>query len=429
MKALRRFAVDLIMVSLSVIIVIIAAEALLRLTSYRRMLLNRESPRYYYRPDSVTSYDIRENFGEKVFNLYAERVKYKLWSNELGCFDRPYAGETDYALLVGDSFAFGYVPYGDNWATVAEEALGYRVLKCGVVGFSTGQELVKAGRVIEKTGVSPKLIIVAYFFNDLEEDYLSPKRKYAGGYLIKFRELTDLGTGRFSEVEGDLEERFRNWERYMTFTEPENRLVSRIKTWLWNHSIIYMMTKDRIKGLLSSLKTGGKPEAEQSREEEDISAQVRYLAFYPPKKYPWLEKAWENNLSNLKQFRDLAEKNGSRLLVVIIPYKGQVYPFLMPVSGLDLELPNRKLHAFFDSNDIDYIDLLPYFRDHADLTPKPFLDPVNDLYWRYDGHWNIKGNRLAGLLVSGYVLEKGLLDIPDSENKLLYIREQLKKLN
>jgi len=63
---------------------------------------------------------------------------------------------------------------------------------------------------------------------------------------------------------------------------------------------------------------------------------------------------------------------------------------------------------------------------YADLRPKRWLDPEKDLYWRLDGHWNSKGNRLAGFLVSEYILKNNLINVPDKDRKLTEIQEKLK---
>ena len=53
------------------------------------------------------------------------------------------------------------------------------------------------------------------------------------------------------------------------------------------------------------------------------------------------------------------------------------------------------------------------------------LDAQKDLYWPHDGHLNVKGNRLAGLLISRYVLEQPFLDLHDKNKRLSDVNELL----
>jgi hypothetical protein len=148
-----------------------------------------------------------------------------------------------------------------------------------------------------------------------------------------------------------------------------------------------------------------------------------FMAFEPKQRN---EKFWQRHLQNLKAFKDLAAANQANLLVVMIPTNTQVYPFLAPHTGIDLERPDRILTQFFKAQDIDYLDLLPLMRSYADETPRPGLDPEKDLYWQHNSHWSIKGEHLVGLLVSRYILEHNLVQVADRDARLKNIAERLK---
>ena len=53
------------------------------------------------------------------------------------------------------------------------------------------------------------------------------------------------------------------------------------------------------------------------------------------------------------------------------------------------------------------------------------LDAQEDLYWPRDGHLNVKGNRLAGFLISRVVLEQPFLELDDKNKRLLDINQLL----
>jgi len=111
----------------------------------------------------------------------------------------------------------------------------------------------------------------------------------------------------------------------------------------------------------------------------------------------------------------------------LIPTNIQVYPFLASGKNLDLERPNRILSKFLPEEQIKHLDLLPLFRKYADQTPREYLSSEKDLYWRANSHWSIKGEHLAGLLVSQYILENNLVTVAHREEKLKDIEDKLNK--
>ena len=140
-----------------------------------------------------------------------------------------------------------------------------------------------------------------------------------------------------------------------------------------------------------------------------------------------IRQFWKAHLANLAAFKDLAAANGAKLLVVLIPTNTQVYPFLAAHQGLDLERPNRILGSFLKAQGIDYLDLLPLMRSYADEQPRLPLNPDRDLYWQHNSHWSLRGEHLVGLLVSRYILEQRLVQVPDRETKLREISGKLRK--
>jgi hypothetical protein len=142
--------------------------------------------------------------------------------------------------------------------------------------------------------------------------------------------------------------------------------------------------------------------------------------------YPWLKQAWEDHLVSLRQLKSAAEAAGASVLVVIIPNVAQVYEFLQsPDDRLEWEHRNKRLTDFFQKENIAFLDLLPEFRRYACRKWTRVLDAQEDLYWPRDGHLNVNGNRLAGLLISRYVLEQPFLELNDKNRRLLDVNQQL----
>ena len=183
-RKLTKFVTNLGLVLASFLAILVFLEVALHFTSYRRLLLRDRQIRYYYQADAAKGFDIRPNVGKIGTSVDNGSVKYDIWSNELGCFDAPYRGEKDVILLVGDSFTHSYAPFEAKWGTRLEKLLNYRVLKCGVNGYGTRQELLKAQDIIAQIHRSPRLIIVGYFWNDLQDDYTFPSLTVVDGFLV-----------------------------------------------------------------------------------------------------------------------------------------------------------------------------------------------------------------------------------------------------
>jgi hypothetical protein len=397
----RQWRAEILLVVATVLLTLLLAEVILRFTPYRHELFLDTAdgtPRHYYKADPDAGYDIREKNPRTTITLRADDFDYEIWSNELGCFDSPYGGENDYILLVGDSFTHMFAPFHDKWGTVLEENIGRRVLKCGVNGYGTKQELLKAQRVIAAVDRSPQLIVVGYYWNDLYEDYELPGKTVIQGYLVRIQSLADSSVGTLVRLsEREAERVLQRRQVYCTSEEPTSPRLQQARCWLARHSILFNLVRrgvNRLRGLR------GPP------------VYLEDAAFYPVEKYPWLRGAWERHLNNLQHFKDLAGKHNAQLLIVLLPTKEQVYPFLAGGALTDLERPNRVLAAFLDAERIPYVDLLPALRRYADSRARPQLDSNRDFFWRTDGHLSVPGNRLVGLLVAKSILERS--EIRDS---------------
>jgi len=386
-------------------------EIFLRFTKYQSFLVLDDFPRYYFRADPVKGFDIQENFKKANANVDTE-LKYEVWSNELGCFDRPYSGEKEYILLVGDSFTHARAPFQDKWGTQMESLLGYRVIKGGVGGYGIKQELLKAKDIISRINHPPELIIVGYYMNDLQDDYLFPSRTVIEGYRVNARKLKNKKTGEISIKDNDLlKKQFELWKSFGITKYPKHPFFQKIEWLIKKNSIIYNLARNFSK--IFRLK---------SKKQIYI-----HLAFND---YPWIKYAWAKHLQNLKDFKELANRIGSQLLIVVIPAKTQVYKFLsIGAQHIDFERPNKILHEFFKKEGIKYFDLLPPLKKFADQTPRKKLDPKRDFYWQYDEHWSIKGNHLGGLLVSEYILKNNILNIKDKEKRLQVLNKKLKNFD
>ena len=394
MEKIKRAAVNLGLMALSLVLILLALEIALRFTPYASMIKKDKKLRYYYRADAVKGYDISPNVPKMRTSTDNNAFEYDIWSNELCCFDEPYRGERDYLLLVGDSFTHQFSPFKDMWGTQIERLLGRRVLKCGVSGYGTKQEYQKAQEVIALTGNKPGLIIVGYCLNDLDSDCWGNNLTVHQGFLV--------GNSK------DLEKRFARWQR---FNLPDYPLTSyeMIQYVLDRHSILVNM--------INRLHSFSK--------KHSYLSPLNWTTFADPDAK---QNLWRSHLENLSLFKKLAVKYHANLLIVLIPLNIQVYPTLIDWGSVDPERPNKVLRRFLTQEGIPYIDLLPLFKNYADQKPREFLDSGKDLYWRANSHFNIRGNHLAGLLVSRYIIENNLIEVKEKQRRLENIDNKLKNL-
>ncbi|MCX5892514.1 MAG: SGNH/GDSL hydrolase family protein [Deltaproteobacteria bacterium] len=408
-RKLTKALTNLGLVLASFVVILVFLEVALHFTSYRRLLLRDSQIRYYYRADAAKGFDIRPNVGKIRTSVDNGSVQYDIWSNELGCFDEPYRGEKDVILLVGDSFTHSFAPFEAKWGARLEKLLHYRVLKAGVNGYGTRQELLKAQELIAQIHRSPRLIIVGYFWNDLQDDYTFPSLTVVDGYLVvcdqKYR---DPKTNRLDLKV--LEKPYTLWDK-LTGRYPLG-FGKLVNYFLDQHLILLNLINDSLAGLLPPQTSYTNP--------------LDFAAFQDE---PWVAQVWGKHLENLKAFQELAASQGAELLIVLIPTNTQVYPFLTGGRKIDLERPNRIVSDFLRKEQIRYLDLLPLFRKYADQTPRQYLSSEKDLYWRANSHFSLKGERLTSLLVSRAILEHNLVQVPDREEKLKEIEEKLARFH
>src|ERR1700690_867735 len=121
-------------------------------------------PRYYHVASEERGFDIAKSAkpGKFSFNEGA----YEVWSNKFGCLDRNESFDGDYALLLGDSFTWGYAPHEAKWGTLLEKSPHFPLAKCGVVHTGQRHQLSKGKDLVAQIGHAPKLVLVAHFWND-----------------------------------------------------------------------------------------------------------------------------------------------------------------------------------------------------------------------------------------------------------------------
>jgi hypothetical protein len=384
-------------------------------------------PRFYHRADSKNGFDIAADFPPTDLKhreyMDAFGTSFTVSSNALGCRDKRMNRGDRYVLLLGDSFAWAHVPLQNAFGTVLEDLIGIRVLKCGVSGYGSRQQLYKLEQIVKEAG-PPSAIIVEYFIgNDLEDDYLYPRYTVVDGYMLtKAKFNLNIPGARQEYSDNELRERIQAY-----LPKEPTTLALKIKDFMTGHFRVYNLLRrgTSLRRVASAVGLADPPrDSMVANKAEPRPEEV----FYSLEDNEWLGNAWTMHLDNLGKLKKAADRHNAKLLIVMVPTPAQVYDYLRPANPrLNWDYPNNRLAKYFDESEIDFLDLLPEFKKYANLKPKAQLDPHEDLYWHYDGHLNVIGNRLAGLLISRYVLDQSLLNLPDKDQRLSDVKQLLSR--
>ena len=365
-------------------------------------------------PDRDADYDLAANFPHTPSLLGDSRNTVDFWTNELGCFDEPFKGGP-HILVLGDSFTQSGYALKDMWGSYVQTYCGQRVLKCGVSGYGTKQEFFKARKIIKRTG-APKLIIVARCVNDLNDDYLLPSRAVINGWTIQRKHIIDYETGAcYVKTNANIIRELALLQGGVTEgTEcPSNSAWQLLKCWLYRNSRVYHRLKQPLKDLLGRI-----PIVIRFLNQSHIAAPEPRLLVECPHDLSWIQEVWKSHVQNFKDLQALAAQQHAELLVVLIPTRDQVYPFIEEPRLTQDKIKNTNeardlMIRFLAHERINYLDLQEPFRQYANLTPRKSLDSSKDLYLGNDQHWSLLGQHLAGMLVARHVLRRGLLRLPD----------------
>ena len=285
--------------------------------------------------------------------------------NSVGFNDTEFATEkapgTFRIVALGDSFAFGVVPYRYNYLTLLEDMLKVRnpgadVFNMGIPATSPyhyADLLFKEGLAFKPDGV----IVSLFVGNDLARRDARPKYTYS--YLITF--------GR---VILKLVRNYRDVARAASATGPGPPYVDNQPAFA--EDVFLRIQKDRSWIFRPQLRT-------------ELDASIAAITPF------------------LKAIRDVCAERAVRLLIVLIPDEQQIDAAQqraiataagLPLEQFDFDLPNRALAATLLGLKIDYLDLLPLIRERS---------KSESLYLPRDTHWNIPGNRVAAEAIAARV--------------------------
>ncbi|MBD2310582.1 SGNH/GDSL hydrolase family protein [Desertifilum sp. FACHB-1129] len=275
-------------------------------------------------------------------------------------FEVEKAPDTYRILGIGDSFAYGVVPYEHNYYTRLEEKLNqsngnFEVINMGIPNLDPKDYL--AILINEGLELNPDMVVLSFFIGN---DFLNSKSERRSLYTYSY-------TASFVNFIVQLARKY------------EGNVI--------HGKYVY---QDDTKTL-----------------EDDAFLAVqqhRSILFY--KDNNGFADDVETTFDYLQRIQEICNSRNIQLVVVLIPDENQVNPELQAqvVESLggsleyyDFDIPNRLLTQKLGQANIAYLDLLDLFRTETNNQL---------LYKPNDTHWNIPGNELAAIEIHRYLREQ-----------------------
>ncbi len=264
------------------------------------------------------------------------------------------AAGTSRILGIGDSFAFGVVPYEYNYLTLVEQDLnqsGHHVelINMGIPGIGPREYLSLLAR--EGLALEPDRILLSFFVGN---DFDGPRRSLVSYSYVA--SLISYVLASWRKFEGQI------FHGDATYEDDEPKFTN----------------------------------------EAYLEIELKRSAIFLRDNRAF-EDQFALALSYLLEMKRLCDGRNIGLTVVLIPDEVQVSNSLQArvveqsgrgSASFDFALPNRLLRATFEELKIDYLDLTAEFS--AGSRNKR-------LYRPNDSHWNIAGKALAARLISKHV--------------------------
>ena len=381
---------------LGIVAALVVGEGLVRLAirwspAVRDLAVSRD------RRDPRTFTSLAAYLASEPTQVVPHRDWFNYWNNALGLndeeFEIPKPPGRFRILALGDSFTYGLVPYPHNVMTLLEARLraacpgrDLDVLNFGIGG--AGVRDYQAIVTLALATYDPDLVLVNFYAGNDGPDLYRLVHEGSWGPGV-------LGASRL-------------W----TFGRNMLRL------WRGVHDLDAVRAPPRGPAPPGRTPRGGTPvDPSRHLSERDpaltgpIFTEAMFAAvqavdlrrLYRPEDPTVVERAWRPVLAGLETIRTEVLRPGRRLALAVYPSALQVYPAqraalvetlrrrarytALSADALDPALPNRQLAAYCQRTALPCVDLTPVFVE-ASTDPEP-------LYKLRDGHWTIRGNRVA----------------------------------
>ena len=313
-----------------------------------------------------------EAFPEKPYRVQTTSLGY----DDIGFRSAERNGKPIAALL-GDSFTLAEgVSFDQSWPVLLAERTGWNVLNFALNGYGPPQY----ARMLERYALplKPGLVLWVFCPNDL-------------GNAYDFHHAIDEGRGALG---------YRS--------HRESSLADTIWTGLRDHSYVI----DSLSFVIKALKHGGAVKVDTASVK--FTAQWDYWQPLISVDDKRIRKGWEWTQHDLLEARDAARNAGAEFVVVVIPFREQIYWDLLKgkLPGWDEAHPDGPgdlVRTYCKENGIRVLDLAPPFRERA--------RPGRQLYFSGDGHWNPEGNAFAAETIASFLATEGLRPSPPRETR------------
>jgi hypothetical protein len=287
-------------------------------------------------------------------------------------------------LILADSYGHSReVPLEVNFARQLERLLNiaapdgmtFEVINAGYFGLGTTQEYLYYAT--EGDRYHPDLVLLGFYVgNDVVDNHAPLIRAWNAIDTVDFPTFSPDGT----------------------LHQPGMAARRRVLSWLRQNSF-----------LINRLAGGPPPNRVEVGDPNAATAQALRvpMGVYPLPDITWLE-AWAITNHALGALKTVADRNGARFAVFVIPDRRQMddadwsatlakLPDLNP-ADLDRERPTRMILDLLAQGAIPALDLL-----------EPFRAADEPLYFEIDGHFNAAGHALTAELLEEWLREEGLI--------------------
>jgi hypothetical protein len=284
----------------------------------------------------------------------------------------PWPEQAD-VVAIGDSVTFGQcVADEEAWPYLVRRAIApRRLINLGLIGAGPEEYL----RVFETFGVKlrPKLLLVGFFArNDFWDAYQFDRwlqSKMGGNYMV----WRDFGRPR---------------PLALSWRDPKQSMENIVR---W--SVIPVLRRTYLYTLLSALRGTDTAPPRLFHFENGTTLQLFEDEFRRNAAAAQAGRAeFALVLDSLERLRSRAAANDTRMLLLLLPGKEEVY---LPLLENGVPDPTAALRAALDERGIEYLDLAPEFRARAAAGEK--------LFFEVDGHPTKAGQALISELVLAHI--------------------------
>jgi len=331
---------------------------------------SRGYPINHFKQDDLLGFDINPNYKTKTYRKPINEYKeYDVWGNSFGCYDDEWKKDSlvNGVYLAGDSFTWAYVEYKKKFGTLLEDKLGTKVYSCGVTHTGQAHQFYKFIKLFNK-GIKPNIVIVNIVSNDLDNDFLFPHTEIIDGLMIDNYEIC----GKSLLHENSSYRKIERSELEELIKMKLNRNFS-FKSFLKKYSI----SANVFASITRSLRIKYLPKTESYCNISTFAGLENIGDKYISSNYTSV------NRNIIKKWIVHSEKNNYQLIFSFI-------------SGME----KKETHYPFIKKYIDSLKGQHYsFNDYCNEVCRE----VKKIYYKYDGHFNEKGNQLYAEYLLGII--------------------------